>query len=326
MATNEHMTFEVIQTVGEQEQFELRLKFENGETLTISPESIQSAIEMGGYRVAQVVTNSRYKFSKTDWEVYNDAIIDYLNIGRSADLPPVTLNMYGMMGFNPGAFDHEDFDGPGHRTLQASGRNLHKDISRITPVSDSRRRFTTTSYGKIVVMGEGYRDTSTYTKRLNNKRKGSRARTVFPGMSPIRAWGEVESIYAKPYRRVVRYYNGTVYVSGQTGGLVLSENRIYDHVMRGLTKQAPSGASMRKKAKYRSRIVNTFWTHDPLAKLSRSLLESRDAARALMQSDNITYGYDARKEELANLLSPQFTGKPPKRHKFDPTLDDDKTE
>lgn len=169
-------------------------------------------------------------------------------------------------------------------------------------------------------------DHSNYTKRLNNKRKGTRARTVFPGMSPIRAWGEVESIYAKPYRRVVRYYNGTVYVSGQTGGLVLSENRMYDHVMRGLTKQAPSGASMRKKAKYRSRIVNTFWTHDPLAKLSRSLLESRDAARALMQSDNITYGYDARKEELANLLSPQFTGKPPKRHKFDPTLDDDKPE
>jgi hypothetical protein len=178
--------------------------------------------------------------------------------------------------------------GPRAFTVSDSRRQMF--ASHLSEARCDDRYLVLNEHGKLVKNGKEWRDTSKYAKRLNNKRKGSRVKTVFPRRNPVRKWGEVESIYANPYRYTKRRFSGKVVIDGQTGGYAITENRLIHRVTFQDHLQAPSG-SMRKKAKYRSRIVNTFWTHNPYARVVKAILDLEASP-----------GYTARHAEIVKQL------------------------
>lgn len=75
------------------------MKFTFGEEkITLSKDTIATILEKGGAPAAQAITGERHKFTREDWEQYNDAILTWINKDRDVSVAPAPydLNFYGI--------------------------------------------------------------------------------------------------------------------------------------------------------------------------------------------------------------------------------------
>jgi len=286
------------------------MKFTFGEEkITLSKDTIATILKKGGAPAAQAITGERHKFTREDWEQYNDAILTWINKDRDVSVAPAPydLNFYGI-GYGSQFDEFGDPASESYRTLTWTDRTkrdacrvpLENRTMIVTEDRDEHRRKLDEIVERMNIqnpprslqppifkldIGNGDKPLRhfgvlssvsqnhaanmqglsrlkrplTYEERLNNKRKGTRKKLLAATISPIKAYGEIESRYSNPYRYITKYFNGQMKISASPGGSVFEPNNYHGVTMVRIKHRKQTGGSMRKKAKFRSLTSNTSW-------------------------------------------------------------------